>query len=74
MKLASPDFIEVKAYMHLGYSRNRLSRGSMPSHEEVMNFASHLAEKIGYKIADQSRVSRVVLLTEDGSKDMFIGE
>ncbi len=63
MELAQPTFIEVKAYMHVGGSTERLSRESMPTHAEVRAFAEKLAEEIGYRIASESRPSRVVLLT-----------
>lgn len=60
---AEPDFIEVKAYMHLGRSRYRLQRDAMPSHEEVVSFASELSESIGYSLEDQVSLSRVALLS-----------
>lgn len=60
---AEPDFVEVKAYMHLGRSRYRLSRDAMPSHEEVMSFASALSESMGYPLEDQVSLSRVALLS-----------
>ncbi len=66
--LAEPDYVELKAYMHLGFSRNRLTRDSMPSHEEVLDFSGKVAEALGYSIADHSKVSRVVLLSKDGKK------
>ncbi|MHC1566158.1 MAG: 4-demethylwyosine synthase TYW1 [Candidatus Syntropharchaeia archaeon] len=57
-----PDFVEVKAYMHLGYSRKRLERKAMPSHERIREFSERIAEEAGYKVADEVEVSRVVLL------------
>ena len=39
---AEPDFVELKAYMHLGRSRDRLTREAMPSHEEILEFAGEL--------------------------------
>lgn len=66
--LAEPDYVELKAYMHLGFSRNRLTRDSMPSHEEVLDFSGKVAEALGYSIADHSEASRVVLLSKDGTK------
>ncbi len=66
VKMASPDYVEVKAYMHLGFSRMRLRREAMPTHEEVRAFALKIAENCGYKIADESEISRVVLLSKDG--------
>ncbi len=59
---ASPDFVEAKAYMYLGYSRRRLKAENMPEHEEVRRFAEELAKLTGYEVKDESEVSRVVLL------------
>ena len=66
IKKASPDYVEVKAYMHLGFSRNRLPREAMPSHEEVLDFSKQLAGHLGYAVADDVEISRVVLLSRDG--------
>ncbi|MCZ7393191.1 MAG: 4-demethylwyosine synthase TYW1 [Candidatus Methanoperedens sp.] len=63
---AEPDYVELKAYMHLGFSRKRLSLNNMPSHEEVLDFSGKVAQALGYCIADESRNSRVVLLSKDG--------
>jgi tRNA wybutosine-synthesizing protein 1 len=61
--IAEPDFIEVKAYMHLGYSRKRLEKSAMPEHSEIAAFASMLADETGYDLIDQVEISRVVLLS-----------
>ncbi|WP_460124507.1 4-demethylwyosine synthase TYW1 [Stetteria hydrogenophila] len=58
-----PTYIEVKAYMYVGASRERLSRSNMPTHEEVRAFAEKLAEATGYPVVSESRPSRVVLLS-----------
>lgn len=63
---AEPDYVEVKAYMHLGFSRRRLPRSAMPSHEIVRSFAEHLADELNYKVADEVEISRVVLLSKNG--------
>ena len=65
---AEPDYVELKAYMHLGFSRKRLSRENMPDHNEVLDFSRQVAQEMGYQIADESRLSRVVLLSRDGKK------
>lgn len=65
---AEPDYVELKAYMHLGFSRKRLKRDSMPSHEEVLDFSKKVAHVLGYSIADSSEASRVVLLSRDGKE------
>jgi len=60
---ASPDFVEVKAYMHLGRSRARLDRSAMPEHSEVMAFARTLGEEMGYELSGEVPLSRVALLS-----------
>ena len=60
---ANPTYVEPKAYMHVGFSRLRLSYGNMPSHQEIREFANRLAEETGYNIVDESEESRVVLLS-----------
>ncbi len=63
--LASPDFVEAKAYVFVGYSRERLNLSNMPSHEEIRNFANSLASEMGYHYIDEKEDSRVVLLSKD---------
>lgn len=60
---ANPTYIEPKAYMHVGFSTYRLGYENMPSHREIREFAEKLAEETGYKIIDESKDSRVVLLS-----------
>jgi tRNA wybutosine-synthesizing protein 1 len=61
---ANPTYVEVKAYMHIGFSNIRLSFERMPRHGEVRDFATQLAEMTGYKIIDEAPESRVVLLSK----------
>jgi len=61
---ASPTYIEPKAYMFVGYSRLRLKFENMPSYEEVKAFSEKLAEKTSYNIIDESKESRVILLSK----------
>jgi tRNA wybutosine-synthesizing protein 1 len=65
LEKANPNFIEVKGFMSVGFSRLRLPYSAMPSHEEVREFAEKIANSIGYKVADEKRESRVVLLKRD---------
>jgi tRNA wybutosine-synthesizing protein 1 len=55
-------FVEVKGYMYLGYSRNRLTRENMPEHARVRAFAEQIAAACDYQIRDENRLSRVVCL------------
>jgi len=59
---ASPTFIEPKAFMPIGASRSRLPYEAMPRHEEIVKFSEALANETGYKLTDESKPSRVVLL------------
>ena len=56
-------YIEVKAYMHVGFSRLRLDYQSMPTHDEILEFSKQLANETGYHLVDESRESRVALLS-----------
>lgn len=59
---ADPKFVEIKAYMCVGYSRERLSLDNMPTFNEVIDFACQIGEACGRKITNKSEISRVVLL------------
>jgi len=59
---ALPNFIEVKSFMSVGFSRQRLAYSTMPTHEEIKEFAEKIADSTSYKVADEKRDSRVVLL------------
>jgi tRNA wybutosine-synthesizing protein 1 len=75
IKKASPIFVEVKAYMHVGSSINRLEKSSMPLHKEVKQFAEKISELCEWKHEDEKPNSRVVLLMkpEDKSKRFLQG-
>jgi tRNA wybutosine-synthesizing protein 1 len=60
----NPTYIEAKAYMHVGFSGLRLGYQNMPSHEDVSDFATCLAETTGYSVIDEAVESRVVLLSK----------
>lgn len=72
IKLAKPKFVEVKAYMAVGFSRKRLGMPFMPLHQEVKDFAKQIAKHSGYKIVDEKENSRVVLLMKKDTKDRKI--
>src|SRR5664279_3834953 len=67
IELAEPDYVVIKSYMHLGFSRKRLPRAAMMPYEDVEAFAQNVGELVGYKIAAGSPISRVVVLTQGGS-------
>jgi tRNA wybutosine-synthesizing protein 1 len=59
---AGASFVEIKGYMYLGYSRNRLARENMPEHGEVRSFAEKIAASCDYRLKDENKLSRVVVL------------
>ena len=69
IKKANPMFVECKAYMAVGFSRNRLGLNFMPLHEEVKDFAQKIGKLCKYKIVDEKKDSRVVLLMKKDTKD-----
>jgi tRNA wybutosine-synthesizing protein 1 len=69
IKKAMPDFVEVKGFMSVGYARQRLGYETMPNHQEIKDFAAKLVKKLkGYKVLDEKKESRVVLLGVDKKK------
>jgi len=64
IKKYKPDKIECKAYMHVGYSRQRLEIPNMPYHKDVKEFAKQIARLTGYSIINEKKESRVVLLSK----------
>jgi tRNA wybutosine-synthesizing protein 1 len=63
---ADPDFVELKAYMHVGPSRDRLDRAAMPDHEVVREFAAAVADHMpDHEVVREHPASRVALLARD---------
>ena len=71
---ASPHFIEIKSYMHIGRSTNRLEHSNMLEMEEVQEFSRSVAKQSGiFSIMDESFVSRIsVLQNNERQIDRFI--
>lgn len=68
IRLANPDYVEVKGFSFVGSSREAqrgLSLDCMPKHEEVSDFASVLARESNYLETAEHRTSRIVLLSRD---------
>ncbi len=62
IEIAEPDFVEVKGYSWLGYSRKRLTKDHVPSMEEIREFGKKLSELTGYELIDEVERARIVLL------------
>jgi tRNA wybutosine-synthesizing protein 1 len=68
---ASPDFVEIKAYMYVGWSRYRLEMSNMPSFGKIKKFSTDIGNISGYDVCKEYAPSRVVLLT-NGSNPPLI--
>lgn len=65
----NPDFIEVKAYMFIGPSMQRLSKDNMPLHEEVVVFSKELEKHLpDHDIVSEHIPSRVVMFAKKSYK------
>jgi tRNA wybutosine-synthesizing protein 1 len=63
LKNSSPNFVEIKSYMHIGRSTNRLEHDNMLDMDEVRHFASKLSEQSEiFSIMDESFISKIVVL------------
>jgi len=63
IKKANPMFVEVKAFMCVGFANQRLEYNRMPYHEDIVEFSKKILEFLPeYKILDEKKESRVVLL------------
>ncbi len=60
-----PDFVEVKGYMFIGASRQRLKKQNMPLHQDITKFSKKLIQHLpDYEICSEHIPSRVVLLAK----------
>ncbi len=63
MAQGNSHFIELKSYMHIGMSNQRLEQDHMLEMHEVRDFAATLCEKMpSFKVMDESEISRIVVL------------
>ena len=70
IKRASPDFVEVKSYMSVGFARYRIGYDKMPSHAEIRRFAKLLASELdnNYRVLGEHITSRIVLIGKSKKK------
>ncbi len=68
ISLGSPDFLEIKSYMHLGYSRKRLTEQNSPSWSELKEFAKKISEVTDFKLHNEAKNSLIILLKNKNSK------
>jgi len=60
---SSPHFIEIKSYMHIGRSTNRLEHSNMLEMDEVKLFSNEIVKQSKiFSLMDESFVSRICVL------------
>ena len=64
---SKPHFVEIKSYMHIGRSINRLERDNMLEMDEVREFAYGIVNNSNniFSVMDESEISRIVVLQND---------
>ena len=62
-------FLELKAFMTVGYAQYRVPYSSMPFHKEIKDFAKIICRENKLKIIDEKENSRVVLVMKKDTKD-----
>src|SRR5919106_177941 len=63
MKKGNPHFIEIKSYMHIGMSTQRLEGSDMLEMDEIRNYSNLLCKSlVRFSIMDESEISRIVVL------------
>jgi len=63
LQKSNAHFVEIKSYMHIGRSTNRLEHSDMLEMDEVRSFANKLAqENSDFTVMDESGISRIVIL------------
>ncbi len=60
-----PRFVEVKAYMFVGCSKDRMDKENMPRHEDIRAFTNEMLKHTDYRLIDEHERSRVTLLMKE---------
>lgn len=72
-KKIDADFFEIKGYVWVGYSRERLEKHNMPFHEDVRHFAQEIIKHCPeLRVIDEKENSRVILLAKKERKDRIM--
>lgn len=72
IKKANPMFVELKAFMSVGFARDRIPYEKMPLNKDMVDFSKKLLKFLPeYKFLDEKKESRVVLLGKS-KEDMKI--
>jgi len=63
LRRANPHFIEIKSYMHIGMSTQRLENSDMLEMDEIRIYSHLLCQSLDtFSLMDESEISRIVVL------------
>lgn len=63
IKKANPHFVEIKSYMHVGYSKSKLKEENMVTLEEIKKWTNKLKENLEeFEYMDEDESARIVIL------------
>jgi len=63
LRQSNAHFVEIKSYMHIGRSINRLEHTDMLEMDEIRSFANKLTQENNtFTVMDESEISRIVIL------------
>jgi tRNA wybutosine-synthesizing protein 1 len=63
LRRANPHFIEIKSYMHIGMSTQRLENSDMLEMDEIRSYSHLLRQSLDtFSLMDESEISRIVVL------------
>jgi len=63
LQKSNAHFVEIKSYMHIGRSTNRLEHSDMLEMDEVRSFADkQVQDNNAFTVMDESEISRIVIL------------
>lgn len=62
------NFVELKGYVWVGHSQDRLTPKHQPTHEEIKDFGKRIAKLLNYEFINEKKNSKVILLKNPKSK------
>ena len=65
-------FLELKSAMPIGGASYRMRYDQMPTHGEIKNFAEKIQELTDFRIVDEQKESRVVLMCKEENSERFL--
>jgi tRNA wybutosine-synthesizing protein 1 len=74
IKIANPDWVEIKSYSFIGESRARLMQENVPSFEECKFFAEKIGNFLGMKIINTHKRSKAILLAKKETENRLLNK